>query len=151
MRVPIRIIGVFLFLAIGLSAQMNTNTQGGNYKGIVRYENNAPASYIKIEIWSDGGTFRTTVNTDDQGHFAVAAPFGVIQYKIEIPGYRPAYGRDDLSTSGRADQLITLKALPGTTPPTAGPAATIDARVAAIPPDAKKEYDAGQKAINGND
>ena len=150
MRVPIRIVSVFLFLAIGSSAQMNTNTQGGNYKGMVRYENNAPASYIKIEIWSDGGTFRTIVNTDDQGRFAVSAPFSVIQYKVEIPGYRPAYGRDDLSTSGRANELITLKALPGTVPP-GSPAAPFDERIAAIPAEAKKEFDAGQKAVNAND
>ena len=145
--------GVVFFLAMAAAAlaQSNQNSQGGNFKGQIRYENNAPASYVRIEIWSDGGTFRTMVTTDDMGHFAVQAPFGVIQYKVEIPGYRLAYGRDDLSMSGRADELITLKALPGTTPPSAGPPALIDARIAAIPPDAKKEYDAGQKAINGND
>jgi len=131
-------------------AQSNTNVQGGNFKGQVRYETNAPASYIKVEIWSDGGTFRTTVNTDDLGHFGVQAPFGVIQYKIEIPGYKPAYGREDLSMSGRANELITLKALPGTTPPGAAPA-PFNERIAAIPAEAKKEFDAGQKAVNAND
>src|SRR5690349_21434859 len=91
---------VLLLFAVAAFGQMNTNSQGGNFKGQVRYDNNAPAAYIKVEIWSDGGTFRTTVNTDDQGRFAVQAPFGVIQYKIERPGYRVAYGREDISMSG---------------------------------------------------
>ena len=144
---------IFVALIASAAAQMNTNSAGGNFKGQVRYENNAPAKYIRVEIWSDGGNFRTTVSTDDMGRFAVQAPFGVIQFRIEIPGYRPAYGRDDISMSGRADELITLKALPGTKLPAAeaASAATIDARIAAVTPEAKKEFDAGQKAVNAND
>jgi Flp pilus assembly protein TadD len=130
--------------------QSNMNTQGGNFKGQVRYESNAPASYIKVEIWSDGGTYRTTVTTDDQGRFSVQAPFGVIQYKVEIPGYRPAQGREDLSMSHLANEMITLKAQPGTTPPAVA-VTPVDARIAAIPPEAKKEYDDGQAAVNSND
>jgi Flp pilus assembly protein TadD len=148
MRQMIRIMFVFLLAAV---AQAQNSVQGGNFKGQVRYENNAPASYIRVELWSDGGTFRTTVNTDDTGRFAVQAPMGVIQFKIDIPGYRPVYGRDDLSMSGRADELLTLKAIPGTTPPAPALPATVDARIAAIPPDAKKEFDAGQKAVSAND
>src|SRR5947207_2737896 len=140
-----------LAMAVLAVAQSNTNVQGGNFKGQVRYDNNTPASHVKVEIWSDGGTFRTTVNTDETGRFQVQAPFAVIQFKIEIPGYRPVYGRDDLSMSGRADEMLTLKALPGTTPPAAALPATIDARVAAITPDAKKEFDAGEKAMGSND
>src|SRR5207253_1304392 len=62
-------------------------------------------------------------------------------------------GRDDISMSGRADELITLKSLPGTKLPGAeeGTATTIDARIAGITPEAKKEFDAGQKAVNAND
>src|SRR5438309_2789016 len=93
------IASLFVYAAVAALAQMNTNSQGGNFKGQVRYENNTPASYIRVEIWSDGGPFRTTVTTDDQGRFEVQAPFGVIQYKIEIPGYRPVQGRDDISMS----------------------------------------------------
>jgi Flp pilus assembly protein TadD len=144
---------LLLTLAAAASAlgQTNMNTQGGNFKGQVRYETNAPASYIKVEIWSDGGTYRTTVTTDDQGRFSVQAPFGVIQYKVEIPGYHPAQGREDLSMSHLANELLTLKALPGTIPPGASASAPLDPRIAAIPPEAKKEFDAGQKAVGAND
>lgn len=144
---------LILALAAATAAlgQTNMNTQGGNFKGQVRYENNAPASYIKVDIWSDAGTWRSTVNTDDQGRFSVQAPFGVIQYKVEMPGYRPAQGREDLSMSHLANEMITLKAQPGTTPPAAAAAGPVDARIAAIPPEAKKEYDAGQKAVTAND
>src|SRR3954452_7489347 len=131
--------------------QTNMNTQGGNFKGQVRYDNNAPASYVKVELWSDGGTWRSTVNTDDQGRFSVQTPFGVIQYKVEIPGYHPAQGREDLSMSHVANELLTLKALPGTIPPGASASAPLDPRIAAIPPEAKKEFDAGQKAVGAND
>jgi len=68
------------------------------------------------------GHFRTNVITDDMGKFAVQAPFGVIQFKVDIPGYRPVQGRDDLSMSGRAEEMLTLRALPGTTPPATLPA-----------------------------
>src|SRR4051794_22144269 len=94
----------FLMLGLTVIAQAQNSVQGGNFKGQVRYENNSPASYIRVELWSDGGTFRTIVTTDDQGRFAVQAPFGVIQYKVEIPGYRPINGRDDISMSGRANE-----------------------------------------------
>src|SRR5437764_466926 len=107
-------IQITLLLLLAAITQAQNSVQGGNFKGQVRYENNAPASYIRVELWSDGGTFRTTVTTDDQGRFAVQAPFGVIQFKIDVPGYRPVQGRDDLSMSGRADELLTLKAIPGT-------------------------------------
>jgi len=142
-----------LLLTLCVSAQMNTNTQGGNFKGEVRYENNAPAAYVKVDIWSDAGVFRSTVTTDDRGRFQMQTPFGVIQYKVELPGYRPAFGRDDLSMSHTANELITLKALPGTTPPgaTAQSNGPVDARIAAIPAEARKEFDAGQKAVNAND
>jgi Flp pilus assembly protein TadD len=140
-----------LLLTLCASAQMNTNTQGGNFKGQVRYETNTPASYIKVELWSDGGTWRSTVTTDDQGRFAVQAPFGVIQYKVEVPGYHPSQGREDLSMSHVANELLTLKALPGTIPPGASVSAPPDPRIAATPPEAKREFDAGQKAVDAND
>ena len=149
MRIFPRLV-IALLLTASAAAQMNTNTQGGNFKGQVRYDNNTAASYIRVEIWSDGGTFRTTVNTDDQGRFAVQAPLGVIQYRIEIPGYHVVQGREDISMSGRADELLTLKPIAGAAPaPKAG--ATLDARVAAITPEAKKEFEAGQQAMGAND
>jgi Flp pilus assembly protein TadD len=48
---------------------------------------------------------------------------------------------------------ITLKAVPGTKVPGGdGPTtSTVDARVAAIPPESKREFETGQKKVNNND
>jgi len=135
-------------------AQAQNDVEAGtNFQGQIRYENNAPAGFIQVELWTDGeSTWHTFAMTDRAGRFHAGAPCMIIQYKIETPGYRPVSGRVDMSIAPcRARELITLKALPGTNPG-AGPAAgVIDARVAAIPPDAKQEFDAGQRAINDND
>src|SRR5262245_1997317 len=105
--------------------------QGGNFQGQIRYDNNTAAMDVRVELWTDGGTYRTTTSTDRMGKFQVQAPCGVIQYKIEHPGYRPVYGRVDISTMCRALEDVTLRPLPGTTPPTAKAEAPIDARIAA--------------------
>ena len=135
-------------------AQAQNDVEAGtNFQGQIRYENNAPAGFIQVELWTDGeSTWHTFAMTDRAGRFHAGAPCMIIQYKIETPGYRSVSGQVDMSiTPCRARESITLKALPGTNPG-AGPAAgVIDARVAAIPPDAKQEFDAGQRAINDND
>src|SRR6266568_1684181 len=82
---------------------------GGNFQGRVLYANNTAAMDVRVELWSDGGTFRTTTTTDRMGKFAVQAPCGIIQYKVEQAGYRPVQGRVDISTMCRALEDVTLK------------------------------------------
>jgi len=77
----------------------------------------------------------------------------VIQYKVEVLGYRPVWGRVDMSMQPcRGLENITLKALPVTTiPGSESPhSSVVDARIAAVPPEASKEFEDGRKAINQN-
>src|SRR5262249_30264398 len=67
---------------------------GTNFSGVVRYENNAPAQFIPVELWTDGeASWRTIVTTDRMGKFYAGAPCMVIQYRINAPGYHPVWGR----------------------------------------------------------
>ena len=150
-----------LALAISIAtllarAQSGSDVESGtSFQGTVRYENDAPAQFVQVELWTDGeSSWRTFAITDRAGKFHTGAPCMVIKYKIEIPGFRPILGQVDMSIHPcRALELMTLRALPGTTiPGTDSPnSGTIDARVAAISPDARKEFDAGQRSVNGNE
>ena len=148
---------LFLWVtAILAQAQDDSGGQGGvNFQGQVRYENNTPAAFIRVELWTDGETtWRVYATTDRMGKFRVGAPCMVIQYKVNTLGYHPVQGRVDISIPPcHALELITLRPLPedtgsGREVPGKG---TLDARVAAIPPEAKKEFTAGQKAVNDDD
>jgi Flp pilus assembly protein TadD len=124
---------------------------GTNFTGEVRYENDTAAQFVQVELWTDGETsWRTITTTDRIGRFHVGAPCMVVQYKIETPGYLPVWGRVDMSTQPcRAHEWITLKHKAGPAPPKDGPASgVLDGRIAAIPPEAKTEFEAGQRAIN---
>jgi len=145
-----------LIAAVLAQAQSGSDLESGtSFQGQVRYENNTPAQFIQVELWSDGETsWRTFAITDRAGKFHTGAPCMVVKYKIEVPGFHPVSGQVDMSINPcRALELMTLRALPGTTiPGSESPhSSVIDARVAAIPADATKEFDAGQKAVNRND
>jgi Flp pilus assembly protein TadD len=145
------------FIAVVVAqAQSGSDVESGtNFQGRVRYENNAPAQFVHVELWTDGeSTWRTFATTDRMGKFHTGAPCMVIQYKIDAPGYRPFGGRVDISIPPRRVlEWITLKALPKTKSPDDGeapPSGVIDERVAAIPAEVKNEFDAGQDAVNGD-
>jgi len=146
---------VALIAAVLAQAQVPSDVDGTSFQGQVRYENNAPAQFIRVELWADGETtWRAIVSTDRMGKFHAGAPCMVIKYKIEVPGFLPVLGQVDMSINPcRALELMTLKAMLGTTiPGSEGPVfSMIDTRVAAIPAEAIKEFDAGHKAVNVND
>ena len=128
------------------------NESGTNFQGVVRYENDAPAQFVQVELWTDGeSSWRTITTTDRMGKFHAGVPCMVIQYKVEAPGYRPAWGRVDVSMNPcRTLEWITLKAKNSNMQivPATG---VIDGRIAAIPPEARAEFDVGRAAINDND
>jgi tetratricopeptide (TPR) repeat protein len=132
--------------------QSESGMEGTNFEGVVRYENNAPAQFVQVQLWTDGeSSWRTTTMTDRMGKFRVGAPCMVIQYRIDAPGYRPVWGRVDASMNPcRVLEWITLKAKGNNTPqlPATG---VVDARIAGIPAEAKTEFDIGQNAVHGND
>jgi len=128
---------------------------GITFSGEVRYQNNTPAQFVQVELWTDGeASWRTITTTDRMGRFHVGAPCMVVQYKIETPGYLPLWGRVDMSTQPcHAHEWITLKPKGDSGGVSKeGPASgVIDGRIAAIPPEAKTEFDAGQSALNTDD
>jgi Flp pilus assembly protein TadD len=129
------------------------NESGANFQGVVRYDNNVPAPFVQVELWTDGeSSWRTITTTDRMGKFRAGVPCMVIQYKIETPGYRPVWGRVDVSVNPcRALEWITLKKAKSNSPPEGPATGVVDARIAAIPAEAKTEFDLGQGAINGDD
>jgi Flp pilus assembly protein TadD len=153
MRDVAKVALVVFIAAVLAQAQSGSDAESGtSFQGQVRYENNAPAQFVQVELWTDGeSSWRTFATTDRAGKFHTGAPCMVIQYKIEIPGFRPVWGRVDMSIKPcRGLELITLKATRGTTISSSG-AAVIDARVAAIPAEARREFEVGEKGVNGND
>jgi Flp pilus assembly protein TadD len=150
MRTLSKVVFSIVLSANALHAQAGSDQQGGtNFKGTVRFANNQPAAFVRVELWSDGETtWRTFATTDRMGHFQTSAPCMVVQYRVELPGYRSVYGRKDISTHpclGMED--ITLRPLPGQEAKESAPEGLVDARIAAIPPEAKTEFDLGQSAI----
>lgn len=155
MRYAAKVALALLFATILARAQNEAGSDGTNFQGEVRYADNSPAQFIKVELWTDGeSTWRTSLTTDRMGKFHTGTPCMVIQYKIDTPGYRPISGRDDISINPcRAMESLTLFPLPDKKAASEVRPADgfVNARIAAIPPEAKKEFDAGQKAINDND
>jgi tetratricopeptide (TPR) repeat protein len=131
-----------------------TASATGTYiSGRVSYPNGAAAEFVRVQLWSDMIAFRTETNTDKQGKYIFqGVPNSTYHLLIEHVGYQDVQRNIDISMSGMAYEDIVLKPKPGTKPPDAAALpATIDARIAAITPDAKKEFDAGQKAMGSND
>jgi len=148
---------LLILVTTGLATgQSDSDMQGGtNFQGRVSYVDNRPARSVVVELWTDGeSTWRAYATTNAEGKFQAGAPCMVIQYKIEAKGFRPVWGRVDMSLRPcRALEEITLRALPGTTAAVspAVSSATVDARIAAIPPEAKKEFESGRKAMGSDD
>jgi len=82
------------------------------------------------------------------GKFQTSAPCMVIQFKVNDAGYRPIYGRTDISMKPcRAFESLTLVSTENREKTAPG---VVDARIAAIPDEARQEYNAGQAAIGTN-
>ena len=144
---------VFSALPVLAQLQSESGMEGTNFQGVVRYDNNVPAPFVQVELWTDGeSSWRTITTTDRMGKFRAGVPCMVIQYKIETHGYRPVWGRVDVSINPcRALEWITLQKVKSNSPPEGPAAGVVDARIAAIPTEAKTEFDIGQRAVNGDD
>ena len=141
-------------LAVFVQGQSESGVDAGNnFLGRVRFENNVPAQFVQVELWTDGeASWRTITRTDRTGKFQAGAPCMVIQYKIEAPGYSPVWGRVDMSVKPcRASEWVTLKQIQKDGAGGAPASGVVDSRIAAIPPEGKAEFEEGQRLINGND
>src|SRR5438270_1052341 len=149
MKTIVRLSACIVALAIAAAASPT------HVSGRVSYPNGAPAQVVRVQLWSDMISFRTETTTDKQGKYEFAGiPNSTYHLLIDLVGYQPYTSTVDISMSGMAYEDVVLKPKPGTNPSDASaPAAgsILNARIAAITPEAKKEFDAGQQAMGSND
>jgi tetratricopeptide (TPR) repeat protein len=128
----------------------------GFIRGQVRYENRLPADRVVVRLRSDVVAFQTETQTDPQGKFEFGGlPLTTFHLTIEGQGFRPYESHIDISISKLSYELITLKLdkreEESKAVPPEGPAATLNARIAQIPSEARKEFEAGQRRMKAHD
>ena len=124
-------------------------------KGQVRYENGQPADHVVVRLRSERIVFTDERTTDDMGKFTFDGLVpSTYHLTIEGQGFRPYSSDLDITVSKMAIEQITLrldkgpdaKAVPGQ-----GPGGSLNARIAQIPPKARKEFDAGKQRMQAQD
>ena len=127
----------------------------GHITGQVRLDSGQLADNVRVQLRSDTIAFQTETQTDRQGKFIFdGVPLTVFHLWIEFPGYRPYSTTIDISMSKMSYEGITLqrdRSKDVKEVPPEGPNATVDARVAQIPDEAKSEFKAGQKSLDAKD
>jgi tetratricopeptide (TPR) repeat protein len=121
-------------------------------RGQVRYENGQPADRVVVRLRSDVIAFQTETQTDTQGKFNFdGLPLTSYHLTIEGQGFRPYSSHIDISGSKMAYELITLhldKEPEAKSVPPEGPGGLLNIAIEQIPPDARKEYETGEKLLN---
>ena len=121
-------------------------------KGTVRFENGEPAKYVVVRLRSEKVGFMDDQKTDDMGQFSFGGLIPATYHlSIEGQGFRPYYSDLDISVSKVAMEQITLHHLKDPNAKEGAPAGSVNARIAQIPPKARKEFDAGQKSMQAQD
>jgi Flp pilus assembly protein TadD len=127
----------------------------GHITGQVRLENGQLADNVRVQLRSDTIAYQTETQTDRQGRFVFdGIPLTVFHLWIEFPGYHTYNTTIDISMSKMSYEGITLqrdRSKDVKEVPPEGPNATVDARIAQIPPEAKSEFQSGQKALDAKD
>ncbi len=127
----------------------------GFIRGAVRYENQRPADHVIVRLRSELVAYQTETQTDDQGRFDFdGLPLTTFHLTIEGQGFKPYDSHIDISMSKMAYELITLhlkKDPDAKDVPPEGPRASLNARIAQIPPAAHKEFDLGKERMQAND
>jgi tetratricopeptide (TPR) repeat protein len=138
-----------LLLALAIMVVASTPAWGAFIRGQVRYEDGRLADHVVVRLRSDKIAFQTEMTTDPQGKFDFdgLSP-STYHLTIEGQGFRPYESVIDITMSKMSYEQITLKLArdpkPSAVPPE-GPGASLGAD---IPADARKEYEAGQRALN---
>jgi tetratricopeptide (TPR) repeat protein len=134
---------------------LSTAAWAGHITGQVRLENGQLADNVRVQLRSDTIAYQTETQTDRQGRFVFdGVPLTVFHLWIEFPGYRPYNTTIDISMSRMSYEGITLqrdRSKDVKEVPPEGPNAVVDARIAQIPPEAKSEFQAGQKSLDAKD
>jgi tetratricopeptide (TPR) repeat protein len=122
-------------------------------KGTVRLENGEPAKYVVVRLRCERIVYIDERKTDDTGKFTFDGLVpSTYHLSIEGQGFRPYYSDLDITVSKMAIEQITLRpdksAKNGAE---SAPSGSVNARIAQIPPKARKEFEAGQKTMQAGD
>lgn len=149
----------FLFVAtlvypsiFAAKAQNNPGAGRTSIRGSVRDSQTHQAIYrVIVDVESQSGGNAAQVITDSTGKFSVEGlDAAVYLVRVRFPGYDEVLERVDLTITSSNYLDIQLKPKPGTAArPVApeGPGARIDARLAAAPDKARKEFDKGRQCM----
>ncbi|MBZ5570366.1 MAG: tetratricopeptide repeat protein [Acidobacteriia bacterium] len=137
----------FRRLVLAIFVIVSVSAWADYVRGVVRYANGQPADHVVIRLRGIKIDYDTQAQTDIQGKFEFdALPPSTYRLTIEGQGFFPYSSNIDLSMAHMANELITLRPIkePEKEVPPSGSVSVSGA----IPPEAKKEFDAGQKSLN---
>jgi len=112
-----------------------------------------PGIHIALELAEGGPVDDCATQPGGHCHF-VPPTTGSYVVRVKEPGYKPLSGRVDLISSPKGYVSLTLQPIPGAKEPEAPKDATggsVSAADLAVPDNAKKEFEAAQKALAGKD
>jgi cytochrome c-type biogenesis protein CcmH/NrfG len=150
-----RVLLVATLVCLWLSFAAAQNYPGAgrtSIRGSVRDSQTHRAIYrVIVDVESQSGGNAGQVITDSTGKFDVEGlDAAVYLVRVRFPGYEEVLERVDLTVASSNYLDIQLKPKPGTAArPVApeGPSARIDARLAAVPDKAKKEFEKGRECM----
>ena len=119
-------------------------------RGVIRFEDGRYADHVVVRLRSDKIAFQTEMTTDPQGKFDFdgLSP-STYHLTIEGQGFRPYESVIDITVSKMSYEQITLRLVRDPNMkavPPEGPGGSLSGD--SVPPEARKEYAAGQKSVN---
>lgn len=143
-------------LPLALLLATATPSWAGFIRGVVHYDDGRPADHVILRVRSDMITaYEAEISTDVQGKFDFdGLPNSTYHLTIEGQGFRPYDSFIDISMSKMAYEMITLRLDkdPDAKPvPPEGPKGAVNARIAQIPQNARKEFDLGKQSMQTRD
>ena len=146
---------ILRLLALAMLFVFPLASWAGFIRGQVRFENGEYANRVVVRLRSDVVAYQTETQTDPEGKFSFdGLPLTTFHLIIEGQGFRTYASTLDISISKMAYEQITLhpaKEAGKNGVPPEGPAGILNARIAEIPADARKEFEAGRKRMKAHD
>jgi Flp pilus assembly protein TadD len=122
----------------------------------VRTQDGQPApvgTHIALELAEGGPVDDCQTQPGGRCHF-IPPTTGSYIVRVKEPGYKPTSSRVDLISTPKGYVSLTLQPIPGEAPPEAPKDAkggSVSAADLAVPDNAKKEFEAAQKALEAKD
>jgi len=142
--------------ALALLFATSIPSWAGFIRGIVHYDDGRPADHVILRLRNDLVTaYQAETSTDIQGRFDFdGLPNSTFHLTVEGQGFQAYDSFIDISMSKMAYEMITLrldKDPDAKAVPPEGPKGSLNARIAQIPTEARKEFDLGKQSMQTND